>query len=125
MANERANFDFGSDETENDIDLTSVIKASRKVDKKNAVNSKDLDQIAQESGFSSREPQKIQRHRRRSPYVIQTNLKTRIGMKELMQNISDNLGLFDQETFELGLEALMEKHDMSDLLRKFQQLRKE
>jgi hypothetical protein len=125
MAKERADFDFGSDDAEPNIDLSSVIKASRSIDKKHHVSQKDLEYSAQESGFSSRDPQKIQRSKRRSPYVIQTNLKTRIGMKELMHHLSDQLGIYDQETFELGLEALMEKHNMSDLLRKFQHLRKD
>lgn len=118
MGDQRATFDF-DDESEG-FDLSSLVSSHKKTAKQH-YDAKALNQVAEASGFVSREPRR-RKAKRRSPFTIQSNLKTRPGMKDLMQEVGDRLGTYDQETFELALEALLEKHGMTDLQREFEQL---
>jgi len=89
---------------------------------KPTVNPKVIRDVAEQSGFVSRQPQKMKRSRRRSPYTIQTNFKTRPGMKDLIQQISERLDTYDQETLELAIGCLLEKNDMQDLLQQYRSI---
>lgn len=71
--------------------------------------------IAQKSNFSSRGDNK-KKGRKRSPYVIQKNIKMRIGMPELLADITSYIRSdSDQETLERAILALLEKEKLDDI----------
>lgn len=120
MPNERASvFDSVVEDDNKGINIGDLV--SRGSIEKPQVHPEEVKKVAESSGFTSRQPTK-KRSKKRSPYIVQTNLKTRIGMKELMQSVSDRLDVYDQTTFELGLLALMEKEGMDDLVKKYRKL---
>ena len=114
MGEERASvFDDDSQ-----IDLEKLVgKGSTN---KPPIDPEKVQEVASQSGFTSRQAKK-RRVKRRSPYTVQANLKTRLGMKELLQDLSDRLDKYDQETFELALLALMEKEGMTDLIERYKE----
>ncbi len=70
-------------------------------------------------GFTSRQPTR-KFTRRRSPYTEQCNLKMRSGMRDIFQEIGDRLEMFDQETLERAILALVEKEGFDDLLAEYE-----
>lgn len=78
--------------------------------------------VAQQSNFSSRGDNK-KKERKRSPYVIQKNIKMRIGMPELLAGITSRIRSdSDQETLERAILALIEKEKLNDIKVKYNEL---
>ncbi len=103
---------------DDDLDIAELASYTKKVsisqDESHIVKS-----IAEKSSFASRGDNK-KKPRKRSPYVIQKNIKMRIGMPELLVEVSRRLGVkTDQETLERGILALMEKEGLEDLTKSF------
>lgn len=73
-------------------------------------------------GFTHREPKK-KKPRARSPYVVQKNIKMRIGMPELLEELTAIGGWkTDQETLEYAIRALIERGGFEDLMKEFKKL---
>ena len=71
--------------------------------------------IAQKSSFASR-GDISKKVRKRSPYIIQKNIKMRLGMPELLMEVTNEINAHsDQETLERALLALIEQEELSDL----------
>ena len=121
MGKQRAWLQLDRDEEQTDIE-----EFARKgsIKKKPRIDPEKVKEVAAASGFTSRQPRK-KRVKKRSPYVVQTNLKTRAGMKELLQELSYRLKKYDQETFELAILALLEKECIEDLKKEYQDLIKQ
>lgn len=83
---------------------------------------KKMQQAAEKYGFVDRSP-KVKKSRKRSPYVIQHNAKMRIGMKELLVDLTAYIGAkSDQETLELAFLALIEKKGAKEILKQYKEL---
>lgn len=80
-----------------------------------------IQQAAEQSGFISREP-RTRRRKPSSPYKIQLNLKVRDGMKELFQDMGEQLHVYDHTIFERALLALIEKEGQGDLLQRYREI---
>lgn len=80
-----------------------------------------LEKEGEKFGFVSRQS-KRRPAKKRSPYIVQNNLKMRVGMKEIFQEISLRLETYDQETLELALLSLIEKEGLDDLLPHYHEL---
>ncbi|NOI26689.1 hypothetical protein [Vibrio mediterranei] len=99
---------------EDSIDLEELANTSRRP----KVTDRDIEvvaAVAQKSSFASRGdvPKKV---RKRSPYIIQKNIKMRIGMPELLAEVTDTISAnSDQETLERALFALIEQEELWDL----------
>jgi hypothetical protein len=73
-------------------------------------------------GFVDRFPS-AKKTRLRSPYVIQHNSKMRIGMKELLADLTASIGAkSDQETLELAILALIEQKGNKELLQQYRDI---
>ena len=117
-----------------DLDLDDdILSIASQPSVKPKINSEKIKEIANQSGFFSRQPQLnnitntadniISRRRRKiSPYNAQLGIKVRPEIKEIFQNISDTLGIHDCSTFELAILALLEKGNYSQLLDKYKQI---
>ncbi|GAB1257287.1 hypothetical protein NBRC116494_17890 [Aurantivibrio plasticivorans] len=82
---------------------------------------KELEKEGAKLGFISRQPTR-KFSRRRSPYTEQCNLKMRTGMRDIFQELGDRLEMFDQETLEAGILALIEKEGFGDLLAEYEKV---
>ncbi len=86
---------------------------------------KKMQEAGKKFGFVDRSP-KIKKTKKRTPYIIQHNSKMRIGMKELLTDLTAYIGAkSDQETLELGILALIEKEGAKGILEKFEELTKD
>ena len=83
------------------------------------INYKDLEKVASESGFVKRLPQKRKNRRKRSPYTEQLGIKIRPLIKEIFQEISEKLSIYDHTTFEFAILALIEKENDPELIKKY------
>jgi hypothetical protein len=114
----RASLNLDYDKT---VDIGEFSK--KKPSQKNVViDPSIIKEVAEQSGFVSRQPSKKRKQRRRSPYTVQTNFKTRPGMKELIQEVGERLNAYDQEVIEFAINALLEKEDLADLVSRFQEI---
>ncbi len=120
MGRQRAGLNIEADEQQ--IDIGDFAGKGRK-NEKPPIDQVKVQEVAEASGFVSRQPKK-RRKKNRSPYVVQTNLKTRLGMKELLQTLSDTLGINDQETLELAILALLKQKGLKDLIAEHKELTK-
>ena len=111
MDNKRASFNF--DEV---IDISLVENVSKN---RELINYKDLEKVASESGFVKRLPQKRKNRRKRSPYTEQLGIKIRPLIKEIFQEISEKLSIYDHTTFEFAILALIEKENDPELIKKY------
>lgn len=86
---------------------------------------KKMQEVGEKLGFVDRSS-KIKKTKKRTPYIIQHNSKMRIGMKELLSDLTAHIGAkSDQETLELGILALIEKEGVKGFLKKFKALIKD
>jgi len=86
---------------------------------------KKMQKVGEKLGFVDRSS-KVKKIKKRTPYIIQHNSKMRIGMKELLSDLTDHIGSkSDQETLELGILALIEKNGEKEFLKKFKDLTKD
>lgn len=114
MNKKRASLDLNDD-----IDISEI--TSKKFKRKFDSEKKIIESIAEKSGFVSREPKK-RKSKPKSPFIVQMNIKTRYGAKELFQETSDKMGCFDHTTFEEAFIALLEKQGFYNILDKYKKL---
>ncbi|QDF68678.1 hypothetical protein FJQ87_18370 (plasmid) [Shewanella sp. SNU WT4] len=92
------------DESDEDISLLKVLAATS--NKAEPLTDRQLKEVEAQSatlGFTRREK------RKRSPYVIQKNIKIRVGMDELLSELGVAVGSrSDQETFDIAIAKLIE-----------------
>lgn len=116
MGKERAHLNF-----DDDLDLSEFQPATKIVKEK--PDQKLIEKTAEQSGFPSRDPKKKQRRRRKpSPYIDQLNIRCRSGVKEIFQDLSEDLDLRDHTTFEKAIQALIEKEGSEEYLKRFKEL---
>jgi hypothetical protein len=111
MARERDS--LGLDDTIDLEELTGTLPPPKQI------NKAKLEKIAEQTGFTSRQPRK---KRSRTKYTAQINIKIREGVKPLFQEMSAHLEIFDSETFELAMLALIEKKGTKEQLKRFKEL---
>ena len=81
--------------------------------------------IAEQSEFVSREVQQ-KKPRKRSPYIVQKNMKMRLGMPELLEELTKKIKTgSDQETVERALGFLIEQQGTKAMLLKYEKLTKD
>jgi hypothetical protein len=114
MGKERGGLGIEDIGQESSIDLEGAISSSKTHKTPTAAIETEIKAASEKAGFPSRQV-RTKRIKPKSPYTIQSNLKTRAGVKELFQEVGARLGVFDQETFEKALFALLEKEKMQDL----------
>lgn len=115
MGDKRAHLSFDDDEQ---IDLEELTGAQQRP-KSSKEDIKRIDKVSEKAGFVSREPKK---RRRVSPYSAQFGGKCREGMKELFQEIGERMGVYDTQTLESAIFALIEKQGFDDLKEKYNKL---
>lgn len=119
MGKERAHVNFDDDDQ---IDLEELTKMTShpKITKS---QKKLLSEEAEKTGFVSRDPIKKRTNRKRSPYVLQKNIKVRIGMSELLADITNAIGAeSDQETIEIAIRSLLKDKNCKSLLTRYDQI---
>jgi len=115
MGNERAGLDFNSDE---EIDIQELINTTSH---QTHLNKEEIEKSAHDTGFVSRQP-RINRAKPKSPFMIQMNIKTRVGAKEIFQEAGSILGTYDYTTFERAFISLLEKEGLNDLLKRYKDI---
>lgn len=122
MTQKRAglNFDEGS------IDIEEFAEGSEEASHSDESLKEALDKSGEETGFVSRTSGVLTRiERRRTPYIMQKNVKMRLGMPEILAEITYKLRTSsDQETIELAIGALLEKAELKKLKAKYNKLTK-
>lgn len=66
-------------------------------------------------GFVDRTPRTAKKQRERSPYIVQHNVKLRVGMREVIESIASRLDVSSQVVIERGILALLEKEGFEDI----------
>ncbi len=117
MTKERAHLNLSDD-----LDISEFIPIKKK--KIRETELKDIEKVAEQSGFVSRKHKSQRRRKPQSPFKNQLNLKCRDGIKELFHDIGEQLGVYDHTTFEEALLALVEKKDLNDLLQRYKEISK-
>jgi len=117
MDRKRAHVSFNDEQI--DIEDLVGVKPQPKVTEQ---QKQSIAKNAEETGFLSREV--IQKKPKlRSPYVIQKNIKMRIGMAELLAELATKIGAgSDQEALERAVLALIEKEKLNDLQNQYNRL---
>ena len=115
MTKERAHLNLSDD-----LDISEFIPVKK--EKNREIEIKTLEKVAEQSGFVSRKNKSQRRRKPQSPFKNQLNLKCRDGIKELFQDIGEQLGVHDHTTFEQALLALIEKNDLKDLLQGYKEI---
>jgi hypothetical protein len=120
-----------------DLDLDDdILSIASQPSIKPKMNSEQIKEIAHQSGFFSRQPQKSspapqqspennftpRRRRNISPYHAQLGIKVRPEIKEIFHTISDLMGIHDCSTFELAILALLEKNNQKKLIEKYNKI---
>lgn len=109
------------DELPSSIDLEELAQFNSDPTRPSTGLQEALEKEGEKFGFVSRQS-KRRPVKKRSPYIVQNNLKMRVGMKEIFQEISLRLETYDQETLELALLSLIEKENLDDLLPHYHEL---
>ena len=117
MGNQRALLDFNNDTKT--IDITEL--AGKSGIKKNAVDSASVQQVAEESGFPSREGITKTRRRWKSPFTMKLGMKCRPEIRDLFQNMSEYLDVYDHTTFEHALLALIKNEGTKEHLKLYEE----
>lgn len=116
MAKKRASLDLDSS-----VGIEEVIEGYQE---KSTPDFATIKEVAEQSGFVSRQPQKNRRRRKKSPFTDQLGIKVRPEMKALFQDIGERLSVYDHTTFECALLALLEKEGIKDLLKQYKEITK-
>lgn len=119
MGDTRASF-FEQEDNE-EVDIADLIAPDRR-EKPTREEFTNVELEAEALGFVRRQPKK---RRRMSPYTAQFGGKCRPGMKEIFQEIGERLDLYDTQTLERAILALLEKEELDDLVGQFEKLVKE
>lgn len=117
MGKERAHLSL-----DDDLDI-SEFQPAKKADH-NDNDLKELEKVAEHYGFVSRKHKSQRRRKPRSPFRNQLNLKCRDNIKELFQDLGEQMGIHDHTTFELALLALIEKNGSEELLQRYRDITK-
>lgn len=113
---------LGLDDDIDLLDITTLSKSSTE-SSLSQQQKNDLVKANEHLGFVSRQSVSTPT-RKKSPYVIQKNMKMRIGMPELLSMLTEKLGAnSDQETIELAIKSLIEVNDFDDLIKVFENLK--
>lgn len=115
MAKERAHLDLSDD-----LDVSEFLPLKK--ERTQEIETKTLEKVAEQSGFVSRKHKSQRRRRPQSPYKTQLNVKCREEMKDLFQDIGNELDFHDRTTFEQALLALIEKYELSELLKRYREI---
>ena len=118
MTKQRAHLNLNDD-----LDISEFIPVKKERNRETEI--KTLEKVAEQSGFVSRKNKSQRRRRPQSPFKNQLNLKCRDGIKELFQDIGEELGIHDHTTFEQALLALIEKKGLDDLLQGYKEITKQ
>lgn len=113
MSNKRAGLDL------NEIIDIGTLKSDNK--KNASINQKEIERVAETSGFIKRLPTN-NRRRRKSPYTEQIGIKIRPSMKQIFQDMGDKLSTYDHTTFELAILALLEKENEIDMINQYKKI---
>lgn len=119
---DRPTVDISIDE-EDDLDISLL--AQTKKNKSPKADKEKLEEVAQVSGFTSREVKPVRRRARRSVFTQQKNIKMRPGMPDLFIDASLALDMKDYELLEHALELVLQKHKLTDELQRLKELKKE
>lgn len=114
MSNKRAGLDL------NEIIDIETLKSDNK--KNASINQKEIERVAETSGFIKRLPTNNRRRRKKSPYTEQVGIKVRPSMKKIFQDIGDKLSTYDHTTFELAILALLEKENEIDMINQYKKI---
>lgn len=118
MSNQRTSLSLDIDEP--DIDLTELTEVASPAP--TTKQQQAIFKAGEFHGFVNRDP-RMKKPRKRSPYVLQKNIKLRIGMSELLSDVTSKIKLTsDQETIERALLALIEQEGLTKLKEKFEEL---
>lgn len=104
-----------------DSDVFDQFKTDTKKDKKQSINKKELEKVAEQQGFTKRE----QESKSKSSYTKQFNVKCKEGMEDLVTDIlyqKREDKLLKQELLENALFAYLEKNGLVDLIDKYENL---
>lgn len=110
----------GLDLNDDDLDIGDF--ADPKPKRRYSDDKEKLTSVAEQSGFSSRQPKKQRRRGRRSVYTQQKNVKMRPNMPDLFIDVSDELGMKDYELMEHALELVLQKHKLKELHDEFKEI---
>lgn len=123
MTQQRAGLGLDEDQ----IDIEELTGATPQPPQDNAALKAALDKAGEKTGFVSRETPKKQRGRPKgSPYIVQKNFKARLGMSELLAELTKQLkNKTDQETIEQAIGALIEANGLKGLAVKFEKMTKD
>ena len=116
MGNKRPPLNFDDDMEAVNVQELAGKGYSKKID----VDPQTVREIAAQSGFPSRGDSASARRRRRrkkSPYTGQLGVKVRPEMRELFQDMSEYLTVYDHTTFERAILALIEKEGTVEQLK--------
>ena len=104
MGNQRPTLDLDDDSEPVSIEEL----AGKSGVQKNLIDPESVKNVAEQSGFPSREDaSKPRRRRKKSPYTQQLGLKVRPQMRELFQDMGEHLGVYDHTAFERAILALI------------------
>lgn len=111
---------------DSDLDLSGLVSTRNKKTPLSKNREKQvIQETAENSGFNSRAVSRKRRKGRRSPYTEQKGIKVRPEIKELFEDVADNLDLRDHTLFEMALLALLEKRKMREETKRYRQIIKE
>ncbi len=112
MSNEKERAGLASiDDDDDDFDFSSLAgNVVGTVQGKKETNHKAIEEASIKAGFPSREAPKARRPK--SPYQVQMNFKTRIGMGDFIEGLAKGMGCKRQELLERGLGAYLRELDV-------------
>lgn len=106
---------------DDDFDISEFQPVKKETDKE---IKKTIEKVAEQYGFVSRKNRSQRRRKPKSPFKNQLNLKCRDNIKELFQDLGEQLGVHDHTTFEQALLALIEKNGFDELLQRYKGIMK-
>jgi hypothetical protein len=122
MSRERVGLGLNDDEQ---IDIEDLTGGTEQPQQDQETLKKALDKAGEETGFVSREAPK-KKMRKRTPYIIQKNMKMRIDMPELLADLTKIIqSSSDQETIEIALGVLIERKGVKGLINRFEKITKD
>jgi hypothetical protein len=117
MGDKRAKIDLNNDEDE--IGLEQLLGSSENRPLSNEEQHL-ISNEAEKLGFIKRQGRTP---RKRSPYLLQKNIKMRIGMPELLSELTSTIKAgSDQETIEIALGVLIESLNLKEIKEKYKSL---
>lgn len=107
---------------EDDVSLEGFEKSIKNLPKDER---RIIEEVAKKSNFSSRgDLKKISK--KRTPYVLQKNIKMRVGMIELLEEITEKIeARSEQEAIEVALGALIENQGDPALKERYDKILKD